>query len=804
MVRHAFQSDRGRRSVLLWSGCDRGLAAILTTVTAAVFALGVVDTTASFGDDAPKMRQFTLRLVGPEGKPAPGVEVQIRRVKALTREQVLEGEFLRGARYGTFCRTTDQGVLAIRFPAKHPYLGISIVSPGYGPYWAQWEKIIPDELTAELDAAWTVGGVIVDEEGNPVEGAKVHPSLEFKKRPGNEFQLAIGDSATTDAQGRWKFESVPESLAEVSVAINHKDFRPLRMNLNRADYGVEGNQDPARTLTLDRGLIVVGRVTDDVGQPIAGAVVKTEFVNEEREATTDDNGEYMLSGCDAARVRVVVHAPGKALTRKEVDVAEGMKPVDFQMAPGGHVRIRIVDHEGKPVPKTRVFFQRWGGDRINYFEFDHVDQYANADGIWEWNEAPLDGFHADIAPPAGVQLSERPFEPRAEEYLVKLYPPLIIRGNVVDAETRKPIPEFKVVPGLVFNGDNVYWNRGDAIEARNGRYEIRPDRSDILHTFRIEATNYRAAVARHIQADEGSVTIDLELEAATDVFGKVVTDKIEAAEGAIVALGVPGSHIQIVNGSIRDNSTNCARETTDEEGTFRFPPPETEYELVITHPLGSAHVKSEDQRTRKIIVLTPWASVRGVYRVGATPQAGTPLDLDTLYWDATRSDDGPHISASQRMTTDENGRFEFTRAFPGRCYLRRPIHFLVNEGAREVASSKARVLELESGAGIEVNLGGTGRPVIAQLLPPQGADDDYRWSLASVTLRPANTDDLVDYFTASVDKTGLLRIDDVDPGEYVLSIHMIDAQPGQLRAHAVTVPDEESTDPVDLREIQLQ
>ena len=55
----------------------------------------------------------------------------------------------------------------------------------------------------------------------------------------------------------------------------------------------------------------------------------------------------------------------------------------------------MVDENGEGIPKARIFFQRWRG-HIDYFEFDHVNEYADEQGVWEWNEAPVDGFAAGV------------------------------------------------------------------------------------------------------------------------------------------------------------------------------------------------------------------------------------------------------------------------------------------------------------------------------------------------------------------------------------------------------------------------
>ena len=132
-----------------------------------------------------------------------------------------------------------------------------------------------------------------------------------------------------------------------------------------------------------------------------------------------------------------------------------MGPVDFQMKPGGTVRIRVLDEKGNPVPKARIFFQQWRRRFFKYFEFDHVSQYADQNGIWVWNEAPLDEFKADICRPDGMQLPRQPLIARAEEYVFRVPGPLVVSGKVIDAVTRKPIKAFRVVPGGAITSEPI-------------------------------------------------------------------------------------------------------------------------------------------------------------------------------------------------------------------------------------------------------------------------------------------------------------------------------------------------------------
>ncbi|HEV3418412.1 MAG TPA: M56 family metallopeptidase, partial [Pirellulales bacterium] len=357
-------------------------------------------------------RKFELRVVGPDGKPIPGALVHVRTSPVPTAEWIRQGTFVRHGSYGAFLAADGVGRLVIELPRVPTEFDVDITTPGFGPFWASWSseshpEPIPSTFTAQLEAGWSVGGIIVDTQGKPIEGVKVTPSIEFKKRPGDLSQFGAGANLKTDAAGKWRFDSVPASMPEVYAGIDHPGFKPAGRALTRGEFEIKGGRQPAAKIILDRGLTVSGRVTDDSGKPIAGALLRTKFINDIREAKTGNDGVYRLAGCEARPVRIVVSAKGRATDMKELNIEPEMGPVDFQMKPGGTVRVRVLDEQGKPVPKARIFFQRWRG-MFHYFEFDHISEYADEKGTWVWNEAPLDEFKADICPPDGMQLELQP------------------------------------------------------------------------------------------------------------------------------------------------------------------------------------------------------------------------------------------------------------------------------------------------------------------------------------------------------------------------------------------------------------
>ena len=589
---------------------------------------------AKYGEEAAFHVTFELTVSGPDGKPVPRASVEIRVDPVPTAEQIQRGEFLRKSNYGAVVRTDANGHLVLELPKTASRLDVGIQEPGYGPYWAGWSseehpQSIPSSFVAELEAGWSIGGVVVDSQGTPMEGVTIHPSIKYKKRPDDPEDLGIGTQLTTDAEGKWRFDSVPISMNEVFVEMSHPDFMPDCRSLPRDKFGIQQGEQPVARIGMQRGSTVAGRVTDAVGKSISGALVRTKFFNNVREARTDAEGVYKLVGCPPDQVaRIVASATGLATDMKQVRIQQDMDPVDFTMQPGGHVRIRVADADGEPIPKARIFFQQWRGRQIEYFEFDHVDQYADEHGVWEWNEAPLDEFQADICRPDGMQLGKQSIIAREQEYVFTPPVALQVTGRVIDAETRAAVSQFRVVPGWRESDKRLSWLSREAFGGRDGQFQWRETSSRFAHVLRVEAPGYLPVVSRDIQGNEGSIAIGFELRRGRDVAAQVLTPDGKPAAHAEVALGITGSQIMIRNGEFMESSTFCERQTATESGEFRFPPQENGFRLVVTHPAGFANLGGESGTPPTVVQLQPWARVEGTYRIGSRAAANVPLEIN--------------------------------------------------------------------------------------------------------------------------------------------------------------------------------
>ena len=793
--------------------------------------------------------EFELLIVDSDGHAIPEAQVEVRGRPKVLPDWIVEGELIKQGSYGTFVKPTKDGRVRLVRPQNSSWI-FSIKADGYGPYWAEWDHTErPATFTAKLDLARIVGGVIVDERGQPIAEAEVHPSVDFKKRPGDTSRIGVGAQIRTDQQGRWSYANLPRAVNSFGVEINHPQFKPQIATLSAETFELKPGQLATQTTVMEKGLSVTGKIVDAAGTPVQGALIRTKLFNDIRSTQSNVDGVYELSGCQDGVAKIVVSAPGLAVDMKQVHIEKDMEAVDFTMQPGGHVRLRVVDEKGEPVPKARIFFQKWREGMYDYFEFGHVDQYADENGVWEWNEAPVDEFKADINRPGGMTLGEQPLIARAEEYVFACPPALEVIGHVIDAETKQPIESFQVVPGGRSNPQSMIWLNHQILEAKDGVFEYRETVNYFAHLLKIQARGYLPVESRDISSNEGRVELTFELRHGADIDMRVMTPEGLPAEGAKVALGIPGAQIYVKNGDIDDGQTYAQRTEVNVAGRFRFPSQSTAYQLIIIHQSGFAHFKSDQAERNDLVRLTPWAKAEGIFRVAKKPVGSVKLYLSSGDIHSYGAD-VPNIFTTCEAVSEQDGSFGFERVFPGSGRVGRSILRIVDEGAKEVTSSTSLAAEFISNQTTRVEFGLIGCPVVGKLIKPESHEDRVMWSFADIGVerqlgpgpvpipdelknQPAKTQDWYltwkesdagkawlaasletqevrrdsIRFNATCDTQGQFRIDDMPAGTYTLSVRFYESPlAGQLLDYVFSVSETNATngETIDLGALQLE
>ncbi len=550
---------------------------------------------------------------------------------------------------------------------------------------------------------------------------------------------------------------------------------------------------------------MTGTVTDENGKPIENALVRTKYANEIRESKTDLDGKYTITGCEPKVSRIVCSAPGRARELHEVLIDQAMAPVNFTMPPGRNVRIRVLDENEKGVARSRIFFQGWRGAQFDYFEFDGVNEYTDDHGVWEWNEAPIDEFEADICRKNGMQMPYQLIKPRDEEYIFRPLRLLVVSGRVTDKATGELVKNFRCVHGGRNEprrriGEN--WELSDTYTSNDGNYRITRDRDVPAHMVRIEAAGYKVAVSRDIQSNEGNVEINFELTRAPDIAIAFKTPDDQPASEADVTIGLADDQIMTKNGEFT-SQTYAVRLKTDKAGVLKMPFRDQPFEIYVLHPSGFALVRSADGALPEQLTLTAWASVSGTIYSGNKPAANVRI---ALYTNGGFMSELCRVSGGSQTKSDGNGMFVMPRVFPGTGRIGRNIVYMHDDGATEVTSTQQMPATLVAGETLTTEIGRGGRPIVGKFVLPPDFNRPVIWGKLRLELETdlpqpipigVDRDDpqavakwqqskkgrefhaaIFDWqarkatlptFEASVDRDGTFRIDNVTPGKFVLS-----------------------------------
>jgi Carboxypeptidase regulatory-like domain len=718
---------------------------------------------------------FDLRIVGPDDKPLSDASVNVRSVPPLDKGCVKAGTFVTKSRFGIYIRSGAEGRVAFERPSPCESLNLTIRKSGYATYMASWRGAadpIPATLTATLQTGWTIGGILVDGSGKPVPNARVRLTIYFTG-PGRPRGLLSQstESAFANDQGIWKYDGVPRSMSSVVAEINQPSFPVFRTLLSRTQFAIEPGHEPSAKITLNAGLTVNGKVTDQNGSPIAKALVRTRFEMQVRTAWTGTDGVYRLEGCAPGLNRIVACAKHHAPGLQEVDLAEGAAtpPVDFQLKPGNTIRMRVLDKQGRPIPKARVIVER-GHSSLPYTALDQAPHETDGDGVWEWNEAPPDELQVDVEPPDGMMV-KRPIVARKEEYIFRLPSVLVISGNVFDAETKQPIKKFRVVSRVSQGGEELGWANKNIV-SNEGRFQIRKTVEEPGYLMRVVADGYHSAAAREIKSDEENVTVDFGLVKGRSVAATVLTPDGTPAAGAKVALLSAGKQFLVQQGELQNGKE------TDQSGKFRLEIADDDFWIVITHPSGCAELPGQPATDPRVIKLMPWSRLEGVFPAARKPEGAIELSATLPVF---LGENRARITVKSVQPIDGRGRFVFERVLPGSYQVL--AKWANGAGDSEMTSSiKAHALCLPGDIG-RIDLATDGRPVSGQV---RVLDSKSGIQLSSVQIsvqydpsemRP----DAPREFAATPDHDGNFFIEGVPPGNYYLNAWV----PQQLGARSV-------------------
>jgi len=319
--------------------------------------------------------------------------------------------------------TDAQGEVEFEYPASSHIVRVWASKESRVPMFVNFDErtqqgeAIPEEFVFRLKPGTVIGGRVLNEQGAPVEGARVEVNYRSElpwKQEGPKATingwLAYGSGArVTDQEGRWTLDKVPDDREPpLAFKISHPDYiddTDRNANDDPHVFTIEELRDQTAVFTLRRGPQLEGVILGPDGQPIVGAlVVWAEDPYSQRgsqETRSVEGGRFKLPPLPPRSVPLTIVAEGFAPQLKVVELKadEAPRPVRFELESGGTTRFEFVDGEGQPIPRVSVSVRKWRKMRSLYTHVhsnvlpSKIPRRADDQGVYVWSWAPEDEVH---------------------------------------------------------------------------------------------------------------------------------------------------------------------------------------------------------------------------------------------------------------------------------------------------------------------------------------------------------------------------------------------------------------------------
>ncbi|MGV3663034.1 MAG: M56 family metallopeptidase [Prosthecobacter sp.] len=414
------------------------------------------------------------------------------------------------------------GVLRIPLPAGEiKSLHVWGMKAGYVTQRVHWSRYgdplkIPQAYEVKLHPAGApIGGIVVDGNDQPVVGAEVniwHTGGPKRWDVFADIHSNIDRIAKTDAAGKWSLSGFAEDLTGLSIHITHPRHKRLAMDyLTATGQPYASLRDGSSKATLrGENIELTGTVTDEGGRPVTRCAIT---VGEDRWGSMDEpntkvaaDGSFKVHLHEKKKQWITFEAEGLQPHMQQINVSqESPAPLQVRLAAGRHLRVRVVDEAGAPVPGARVVANRWQQKRSLWFEVS-----TDAEGRFQWTGAPADEVKWDILSGRDAALRDFPLVADGQEQTVVLRPAVRFTGIVVDARTGSPLPQFSITPGDTRTHD-VYWNDTDRRSFKNGAFTFDVWWMREPAALRVEAEGYEPFITPTFTPRQQTETLTVKL-----------------------------------------------------------------------------------------------------------------------------------------------------------------------------------------------------------------------------------------------------------------------------------------------------
>lgn len=743
----------------------------------------------------------------------------------------------------TELRTGPDGVLELHPPERVPGMPqdlsqfqASVTADDYAPREIMWLcstggvlGTLTPEYTVRLEHGITIGGLVVNDSGQPLSGVKLRllgnsyqgysysldsegrisspPEIRAEDFPSYSTPSERGPGAKpclTDAQGRFQVNHFPSDLKSLSIDLttpegaHHKFITPQGSSLTAETLPfVEIAELRAGTarIVLERGVDVRGKVIAADGGPVAGAeIIEARMLGNLQvlsRGKSDEQGAFSLVNRKPREILLSAFAPGHGSVSRLVTIREAMAPVRLELPPELPLRGRVTEANFQPIAGANVVFLDYRNDGLALEWKDTTDQ----NGGFEWRGAPTNALVLFVSA-NGFAPREIRLRASAETHSVVLHPgpleSISIAGQVGDSETGEPIKTFQV---KVHTMDNRVGSPGylrQTVPGMNGQFqtELNFEQSNLHQhdalVLVIEAAGYETLLGPPFYIMEGDQQLTFKIQRGGTIEGVILAPDGSRAEKAQFAT------IKAWDGALASDNGLLSRklqESSDATGAFHFQKPLGTTGLVVFHESGWAIEPLPFHNSKMTIQLRPWAKIDVTLDATTRAANGDYVAVDSLILNPPQ-----RLQILYHTAADTQGHYVFPRVPAGEFtvsivpaapqkYVQSWMHTLETNVAVQAGETKTMQLAC-AGNTVTARLKLAGSPsgivpVLSREVSPSRSGLAYYASYASLDAATSQwgTDPSVlegrraarSYYGV-VSGDGLLTFHGVPPGRYTLEV----------------------------------
>lgn len=359
---------------------------------------------------------------------------------------------------------------------RESMFSFAVKAAGFEPRNAEWfsdggrvRETLPAEYMIALPKGGTAGGVVRDEKGAPISGAKVvlyasglrgrslGGGAKLQQEYGNVW-VGEEEALTTDREGRWRMEHFPTEISQGSVEIIRPGGGRTRFIVGSMYRGpgerggtleVETLLKQTAIFTLKEGATVRGVVVDEAGRPVGGVQLRAREAAGRSQPHTFFNqpdGTFALENWDVDSVLVTAEKEGFQGKSVTIAATGDAGPGRIVLTPAKPLIVRVVGDDDRPIVGAELQSDR------NPSREQLVAWKATTDeaGRATWATASDKPVTIWITPPKGTNHPFRSARLVADgtEQVIRLRQgadkEIRVRLRVVDADTGEPVTAFEV------------------------------------------------------------------------------------------------------------------------------------------------------------------------------------------------------------------------------------------------------------------------------------------------------------------------------------------------------------------------